>query len=91
MKLKTKQGLKTKGLTKGEDILACNLFKSLPLFLSNFAPSVMERVMINIYFNQNTSISSISIFYKFILFIFLLLPPSSTRFLLHLPLGACFA
>lgn len=86
MKLKTKQGLKTKGLTKGGDRLACNLFKSLPLFLCHFALIEMERVMINTYFNQKYSI-----FYKFTLFIFLLLPPSSTCFLLHLPLEACFA
>lgn len=30
MKLKTKQCLRTKGLTKGGDILACNLFTYLP-------------------------------------------------------------
>lgn len=51
MKLKTRHHLKTKGLTKGGNILACNLFKYLPLFLCHFAPIVMKRVMINIYFN----------------------------------------
>lgn len=53
MKLKTKQLLETKGLTKG-DILACNLFKYLPLFPCHFPPIVMERVVISNYFNQNT-------------------------------------
>lgn len=54
MKMKTKQLLKTKGLTKEGDTLACNLFKYLPLFLCHFPPIVMERVVISNYFNQNT-------------------------------------
>lgn len=84
MKQKTKQCLKTKGLIKGGNILAYILFKYLPLFLCSFALIVKARVMINIYFNQNTQSFTGS------LCLSLLLPPSSTCFL-HLPLGACFA
>lgn len=77
MKLKTKQGLKTKGLTKGGDRLACNLFKSLPLFLCHFALIEMERVMINTYFNQNTQSFTSSLCLSFSYFLPLVLAFSS--------------